>query len=750
MTILGKVRYNFKGIWQSSTSYLVNDTIIYLNRTYRCVSNHSNQTPPNVTYWELMSATMNDQGTWNSSTTYATGDVVLVDNGFFANTTSSRNWANTGQSGQLFMANTYICTTAHTNQIPPNSTYWSLLSQGNSKNHKAYLWAPNMGIVPAGFYPGNSSPGWANTSSVNARFGDSYYDGGLGWCGDGQSSSRPGWITRNGTVLTWGQTTNGSNGFGDNNNQAALNELSFPFNEYFDGSLPTPDGDLPKCIQWIRAWASDIVLFNNGEVYCWGYGANAGNASGNNNSINYPVRAGNNNNTQVLRGKKAIRIASTTWGPVTQANISPANYALMSDGTLWSWGYNAYGQLGLPGNTTVQNVPQQITTSSIIAGTSVVDIWAGGGDQGSLYILDNLGNMYACGRNDVGQLGINSTTDTSTLTLVKAWGTGAGRLKKFIIGNKNSQHYCAAVDVSGNLWTWGFNNYGQLGFDNTTNLSTPTQVSYNATNITNVWSSGGYGPFTITTRNTSAGNNQVYTCGNNTGWNLGRIQATSASLPLTLISGYSGEITHGQNGSSGALNSQGTAVGFVLNTYRFEAMQVEVSNSGTYYGNLTNVLYTSFYGNSENSNLFCVAGVYERSTGEKYWCGFQSLGQAGQYYYDSAWVAGSAGTSPSGFVIGNGNGTGDQFLARAISSSYGSGNFLGKRLRHMPTGLNETDFYVGWSTGLSYGTGLYWFDKYGNVYYSGNGAQVNSGNYPNMRYNIPTAISYMQKIPYMS
>ena len=55
----------------------------------------------------------------------------------------------------------------------------------------------------------------------------------------------------------------------------------------------------------------------------------------------------NKSGTTALRGKKAIRIASTTGG---NTSVNTTNYALIenTNGTrdLYAWGYNGYGQIG--------------------------------------------------------------------------------------------------------------------------------------------------------------------------------------------------------------------------------------------------------------------------------------------------------------------------------------------------------------------------------------------------------------------
>jgi alpha-tubulin suppressor-like RCC1 family protein len=70
---------------------------------------------------------------------------------------------------------------------------------------------------------------------------------------------------------------------------------------------------------------------------------------------------------------------------------------LRSDGTVWAWGYNGYGQLG-DGTTTDSSVPVQVS------GLSGVTAIAGGGDSGYALRLD--GTVWAWGYNGYGQLSV--------------------------------------------------------------------------------------------------------------------------------------------------------------------------------------------------------------------------------------------------------------------------------------------------------------------------------------------------------
>ena len=97
------------------------------------------------------------------------------------------------------------------------------------------------------------------------------------------------------------------------------------------------------------------------------------------------------------------QIPGTTWSEVSSGS-DRANYAVKTDGTLWSWGYGLMGSLA-QNNLTQYSSPTQIpgTTWSSVAG----------GSNGA-YATKTDGTVWAWGRNNIGQLGQNNKTDYSS------------------------------------------------------------------------------------------------------------------------------------------------------------------------------------------------------------------------------------------------------------------------------------------------------------------------------------------------
>jgi len=186
------------------------------------------------------------------------------------------------------------------------------------------------------------------------------------------------------------------------------------------------------------------------------------------------------------------------------------NFALKADGTVWSWGYNAFGQLG-DGTNVDRYTPVQVAGLD-----SVVSL--GGRGYHSLVVKAD-GSVWTWGFNSTGQLGDGTTTNQNrpvqvpglsgvlavtggynfSLALMsdhtlRAWGNGSsGQLGNgataqslvpvALTGLTNVAQVSAgwkhavAVRFDGTVWTWGQNTNGQLGNGTTTDSTVPVQVS---------------------------------------------------------------------------------------------------------------------------------------------------------------------------------------------------------------------------------------------------------------------------------
>jgi alpha-tubulin suppressor-like RCC1 family protein len=149
--------------------------------------------------------------------------------------------------------------------------------------------------------------------------------------------------------------------------------------------------------------------------------------------------------------------AETDWTEIDAGGYH--SLALKSDGSLWAWGYNYYGQLGT-GVMMDRNVPTRI---GALTGWAKVSA----GELHSLAIRND-GSLWAWGRNASGELGTgNPATPTSPVQI--------GTETTWISASAGTSH-TLAVKSDGSLWAWGNNGAGQLGLGDTSNRLTPTRV----------------------------------------------------------------------------------------------------------------------------------------------------------------------------------------------------------------------------------------------------------------------------------
>jgi len=192
-------------------------------------------------------------------------------------------------------------------------------------------------------------------------------------------------------------------------------------------------------------------------------------------------------------------------------------YALNADGTIDSWGYNSNGQLG-NNSTASSSVPIQV---SDLTGIPTITAIACGHQSG--YALDVNGNVWSWGSNTYGQLGNNSTASSSVPVQVSAL-TGMPTITA-IAANYQSAY---ALDVNGNVWAWGYNNYGQLGNNSTVSSHVPVQVA-NLTGITAIACSQ-YSGYAL------SGDGTVWSWGYNNYGQLGNNSTTNSLIPVQVSS----------------------------------------------------------------------------------------------------------------------------------------------------------------------------------------------------------------------
>ena len=199
------------------------------------------------------------------------------------------------------------------------------------------------------------------------------------------------------------------------------------------------------------------ALDTSSKMYCWGLNS-SGRLGGGLTSIlsNVPVAV---NMSGALAGK-TIKQMSTGYS---------STCAIASDNRAYCWGSGNNGQLG-NGSTADSRVPVAVNTSGVLVGKTIKQILAGG-DHGCVVASDD--KMYCWGLNNNGELGNNSSVNSSVPVAVNTDGVLAGKTIRQMSAGFSST---CAVDSEYNMYCWGYNDNGQLGNNSTNNSRVPARV----------------------------------------------------------------------------------------------------------------------------------------------------------------------------------------------------------------------------------------------------------------------------------
>jgi alpha-tubulin suppressor-like RCC1 family protein len=202
---------------------------------------------------------------------------------------------------------------------------------------------------------------------------------------------------------------------------------------------------------WIKVAAGtdhSLGLKSSGLLYSWGeglYGALGSNATTNRSS---PVTVLGSSTT-------------TPWVAISAGLGSSA--AIKSDGTLWTWGGNAFGQLG---NNSTTNRSSPVTVAS--GGTTWKKVSTGFESQFMVAIKTD-GTLWGWGSGYGGVTGNNTTVNRSSPVTTSGGGTTWNSI--------SAGYYCTtAIKTDGTLWGWGYNVFGGLGNNSTANASSPINI----------------------------------------------------------------------------------------------------------------------------------------------------------------------------------------------------------------------------------------------------------------------------------
>lgn len=186
-------------------------------------------------------------------------------------------------------------------------------------------------------------------------------------------------------------------------------------------------------------------------------------------------------------GAGSATVSATSEGKVGNATFTVITLALASVstggahtcgltavGAAYCWGRGESGQLGaspptvcpLPSETGTINFPCSLAPLAVQGGLTFTQL---DGGEAHTCALTADGSAYCWGKNNAGQLGNGTTTNSSVPVLV----SGGIRFASLDVG---VLHTCG-VTSGGTTYCWGANGRGQLGDGTTTNSPVPVGVS---------------------------------------------------------------------------------------------------------------------------------------------------------------------------------------------------------------------------------------------------------------------------------
>lgn len=337
------------------------------------------------------------------------------------------------------------------------------------------LWAVGNNNSPAGTLGNGATTDLSSPVQIGAR---------TDWAMTFNNNNNSNGVTTEGIMFGWGN--------GDGTSNTAIGDGTL--NNY---SSPVQVGNHSPWKQISSCNEHSIAITDDGKMWAWGDNATYGQlGDGTTVTKSFPVQVGTATNWTFCSSGSDVSYAVNSEGKLyfcgraaygqdgTGANINRSSmtqigtltdwviviggggshaHAVKTNGTMWSWGYNANGQCG-DGTTTVRSSPVQVGALTNWS-ADITKISVG---NGQTYNIKTDGTMWSWGQNSGGEVGDNSTVHKSSPVQI---GTATDWVS--VAAGSGHGH---AVNTSGQLYAWGYNFAGSLGLGDTTGRSSPVQV----------------------------------------------------------------------------------------------------------------------------------------------------------------------------------------------------------------------------------------------------------------------------------
>lgn len=472
-------------------------------------------------YWEELSSGLKWTGPWSNSTQYYTNDIVTYDGNMYYALCDS-----VGEIPDITHEHRseFIDWTGQQSTQRNNYTWHLIAGNQMKRRHDLGMWMTNQGPI--------NWPYLHNDDVEPAVYRNFEYissDGRVCGLGAGTSGNNAGMNGGSGVTsyitnhpfyfMEWWKSREAV--YADGSQLPRFEQGNMP--GYGHNRLINRGGEVPKCIQIEKGYSWTYYVFDNGEVWAIGYNGNGELGMGTTTDRNRAVRVVN------FADRKIIKVSSSKQYE-TQAHHC---IALDDQGDVWTWGYNAYGQCGHGHSRSVYS-PRQIPREWL-GGEEIIDVLAAGNEYGTCYVRTKSNFLYSWGYNAQGQLGVGDTTNRWKPEKILSFNpVTAGGILKFAMSGSSSGSF-HVLDGNGYMWHAGYNGYGTALNASTTNNQTLARsvLAPTAGATVNFWASspGGYNMIAM-----RINNGNTYFAGYNGGYYHSGIgnQTTPVSSP-TLV-----------------------------------------------------------------------------------------------------------------------------------------------------------------------------------------------------------------------
>lgn len=262
-----------------------------------------------------------------------------------------------------------------------------------------------------------------------------------------------------------------------------------------------------------------VALNDKGELWSCGFGLWGQLGVNNNNNIDTLKKVEFNNYIE-----PNVKIKFVSCGLNHAVAISQKD-------SLYGWGSNDLGQLGIKTNKQSLYIPKLIPFFNSTGKYIFCDTVVCSGNV--TIVIDKSRKLYGAGINKYGQLGTGDTLNRDSLSLVVT-----GKLWKTV---SSGYHFTTAIATDNTLWAWGRNETKYLGNGKDINSKTPIQIGTDQN--WNMLFSKAYleesgGDFHLEKEGTYTANTfaikidkSLWSWGDNTNANLGLIKTSPAPTP---------------------------------------------------------------------------------------------------------------------------------------------------------------------------------------------------------------------------